>query len=210
MTVSCPSALAAATRSSIGSADAAAAQTDTAPVDRAAAPARPAALSASRRLIGRRPAAGSTLAVSVDPCFMVRFLRWPAIVIAVLKVGANRLVRDVLTMAYWGRESHPRAAQERFLPSPLVGEGGLAKRGRMRGAPAWRYACIAAASFLPTPLIRLGAARRSTFSHKGRREVRAKSVTACPYVRDAEQRGDDGDALGGVGAVCSARRRRWS
>jgi hypothetical protein len=29
------------------------------------------------------------------------------------------------------------------------------------------------ASFLPTPLIRLGASRQSTFSHKGRRERRA-------------------------------------
>jgi hypothetical protein len=38
------------------------------------------------------------------------------------------------------------------LPSPLEGEGGRAKRGRMRGAGR-----SASASFLPTPLIRLGA-----------------------------------------------------
>ena len=53
----------------------------------------------------------------------------------------------------------------RLLPSPLAGEGGLAKRGRMRGVPR-----NANASLRHAPLIRLGATRRSTFSHKGRRE----------------------------------------
>ena len=62
------------------------------------------------------------------------------------------------------------------IPSPLVGEG--ASKGRMRGVGrnaaaqglSLHRTLFCALSFLPTPLIRLGAARRSTFSHRGRRK----------------------------------------
>ena len=48
------------------------------------------------------------------------------------------------------------------FPSPLVGEGGRVKRGRMRGAPA---GCS-----VQHPSSVLALTRQSTFSHKGRRE----------------------------------------
>jgi hypothetical protein len=38
---------------------------------------------------------------------------------------------------------------------------------------------IFSASFLPAPLIRLGASRQSTFSHKGRRERRTSPLPRC-------------------------------
>ena len=87
------------------------------------------------------------------------------------------------------RPYRPRQAErdhlrvvDRASPSPLVGpEGAGETRGSPRGWPsearsdegcsslAQTGVRITAASFLPAPLIRLGAARRSTFSHKGRR-----------------------------------------
>jgi hypothetical protein len=48
-----------------------------------------------------------------------------------------------------------------FLPSPLVGEGGFAKRRRVRGSHklrAWEYPSSVAAFV------------RATFSHRGRRK----------------------------------------
>src|SRR5690606_30805738 len=65
-------------------------------------------------------------------------------------------------------------------PSPLVGEG--APKGRMRGVGQ-----NANVSFLPAPLIRLGAARRSTFSHKGRRGRASLSASSSRKMRRAER-----------------------
>ncbi len=85
--------------------------------------------------------------------------------------------------------------RKRALPSPLVGEGGRPSRelrekrpapgGRMRGAGR-----TANASFLPTPLFRLGAARRSTFSHRGRRKGASPPRQFTPSIprKPAEHR----------------------
>ena len=62
------------------------------------------------------------------------------------------------------------------FPSPPVGEG--APKGRMRGvgqnAALQEGTSLCPVALRPTPLIRLGAARRSTFSHRGRRKERAQ------------------------------------
>ena len=95
--------------------------------------------------------------------------------------------------------------EARSSPSPLVGEG--APKGRMRGAGqsaasqglSLHSTLFCAVSFLPTPLIRLGATRRSTFSHKGRRQERAPSrASACR----------SGDALPSPGAIATRRPAR--
>jgi len=57
-----------------------------------------------------------------------------------------------------------------FFPSPLVGEGGFAKRRRVRG---FFLSMDRAPSSGSHP------AMRTTFSHKGRREVSVTPASGC-------------------------------
>lgn len=63
-----------------------------------------------------------------------------------------------------GGNSHERSCST--SPSPLVGAGEIAKRGGIRSAEAAN-----AVQLRKPPLIRPGAAHRSTFFHKGRRWI---------------------------------------